>query len=150
MILRLLLLPLLTWGLAGCAEDAPGSFSPGSGYSYAPPEQLPHPGIAESRPVVEVDGVTFYACPPLAVGKATPLIEDACLTPGDAGASRYGDYSMLEASVDCPDGRKATDAGALGWGFVGAPLIAQDERPPASPSPDRGAVLDCLRAAGRG
>ena len=150
MILRLLLLPLLAWGLAGCAEDTLGSPSPSSGYSHAPPEQSPHPGIAEGRPVVEVDGFTFDACPPVAVGQETPLIEDACLTPGDAGASKYGDYSMLEASVDCPDGRKATDAGALGWGFVGAPLIAQDERPPASASPDRGAVLDCLRAAGRG
>ena len=99
--------------------------------------------------MLEVDGFTFYACPPVAVGQETPLLEDACLTPGDAGTSKYGDYSMLEASVDCPDGRKATDAGALGWGFVGALLIAQDERGLASPSPERGAVLDCLRATGR-
>ena len=148
---RLLLFLLLLVGLAGCADgDALGSSDADSGYSYAPPEQLPHPGIAEGRPTVEVNGVTFYLCPSLAVGEETPLIEDSCLTPGDAGASRYGDYSMLEPSVDCANGKKATDAGGLGWGFVGAPLIAQDERPPAAPSPDRGAVLDCLWAAGRG
>jgi hypothetical protein len=145
---RLLLVPVLLIGSGACAGGDTAS-SPGStGYSYAPPEQLPHPGIAEGRATVEVNGVTFYACPPLAVGKETPLIEDSCLTPGDAGASKYGDYSMLEPSVDCPDGNMATDAGGLGWGFVGQPLIAQRETPPGSPG--RAAVLDCLRAAGRG
>lgn len=144
----LLVLPLLLWGLAGCADDSLGSSGPGSRYSYAPPEELPPPGLAEGRPVVKVDGVTFYACPPIAVGEKTPLIEDTCLTPGDAGASRYGDYSTLEPSVDCPGGKKATDAGAVGWGFVGEPLIAQRETPPASP--ERAAVLECLRAATSG
>lgn len=134
--------------LAGCGTVQAGGSEQDYGYDVAVEE--PHPGIAEGRPVVEVNGTTFYACPPLAVGQETPLLEDSCLTPGDAGASRYGDYSMLEPSVDCAGGKKATDAGALGWGFVGEPLIAQDERGVASPSPDRGAVLDCLRAAGRG
>lgn len=134
--------------LTGCGTVQAGGAEQGYGYDVAVEE--PHPGIAEGRPVVEVNGTTFYACPPLAVGQETPLIEDSCLTPGDAGASKYGDYSMLDPSVDCADGKKATDAGALGWGFVGAPLIAQDETGLPSSSPDRGAVLDCLRAAGRG
>ena len=142
---RRLLMLVTAAALTACGAGSTASTS-ADGYYYAPPEQEPHPGIAEGRPVVEVDGITFYACPPLAVGAETPLIEDTCLTPGDAGASKYGDYSMLEPSVDCADGKKATDAGGLGWGFVGAPLIAQDETALASPSPDRGAVLDCLRA----
>lgn len=119
-------------------------------YSYAPPEQEPHPAIAEGKPTVEYNGFTFYACPPLAVGKETPLIEEPCLTPGDAGASKYGDHSMIEPSIQCADGRKVTDAGGLGWGFVGRPLIAQDETQVASPSPDRAAVLDCLMSAHSG
>ncbi|MCW2607090.1 MAG: hypothetical protein JWO60_1783 [Frankiales bacterium] len=113
--------------------------SSGSGGYYHVIEEQPHPGIAEGKPVVEVDGHTFYACPALAVGETTPLIEDACLTPGDAGASRYGDYSMLEASKTCADGRRLTDAGGLGLGFVGSPLIGQTQS-----APDRAAAFDCL------
>ena len=131
--------------VSGCGESGPDVA--GSGYSHTA-ELLPHPGIAEGRPTVEVNGVTFYLCPPLGVCLETPLIADSCLTPGDAGASRYGNYSMLEPSVECPDGKQATDAGGLGWGFVGEPLIAQRESPPGSLQ--RAAVLDCLRATGRG
>ncbi len=145
MLWRLPLLPLMLVGLAGCAGDGTlRSSVPGPGYSYAPVEQLPHPGIAEGRPVIEVDGATFYACPPVAAGGATPMIEDPCLTPSDAGYTKYGAYWLMEPSVDCPDGRRATDAGALGWGFVGQPLIGQRQT-----APERAAVLDCLRAAGR-
>ena len=138
---------VLLVGLSGCSSRSVVS-NPASGYSYLPPSKAPHPGIAEGRAVVEHRGITFYACPPLTVGQQTPLITDRCLAPGDAFTSRYGDYSMLEPSVTCPDGRKATDAGGLGWGFVGQPFISQQEAAPGSP--DRAALLECLRAAGRG
>lgn len=144
---RLLLVLVLVLALPACAAGDRLSTSEPDGYYYASPEQEPHPGIAEGKPVVEVDGVTFYACPPVAVGKVTPVIEHSCLMPGDEGFSRYGDYSTLEPSVECDNGMKATDAAGLGWGFVGAPLIAQDETNRPSPSPDRAAVLDCLRQA---
>ena len=141
----LLALPLVLVGISACGTGT-GGVSADSGYSYGSPEPSPHSGF-EGAATVEVDGRTFLACPDLAVGQETPLIQDSCLTPGTAGSSRYGDYSMLDPSVDCPDGRKATDAGSLGWGFVGEPLIAQVESPPVSPG--RSAVLDCLQAAGR-
>ena len=115
------------------------------GYYYATPEQEPHPAIAEGKPTVEYNGFTFYACPPLAVGEETPLLEHDCLTPGDAGASKYGDHSMLEASIICADGRRLTDAGSLGLGFVGRPLIGQTQA-----SPDRRAAFHCLWGLDRG
>ena len=141
------LLPVLLVLLPACSEGDSLSTSEPNEYYYASPEQEPHPGIAEGKPVVEVDGVTFYACPPVAVGQVTPLIEHTCLMPGDEGFSRYGNYSTLEPSVDCDNGKKATDAAGLGWGFVGSPLIAQDETDRPAASPDRAAVLDCLRQA---
>lgn len=138
----LILLVSLIAALAACGGQSlssSGSGSgPGDGYYYVTEEQ-PHPGIAEGKPVVEVDGRTFYACPPMAVGEVTPLIEDACLMPGDAGASKYGAYSMIEESKPCADGRKVTDVGSLGWGFVGSPLIGQTQA-----APDREAVLACV------
>ena len=46
----------------------------------------------------------------------------------------------MEPSVDCGDGRKATDLGGLGFGFVGQPIIPQ-----RGAAPERAAVLTCLR-----
>jgi len=114
------------------------------GYDVA--EEVPHPGIAEGRPVVKIEQRgTFYLCPELAVGRATPLIPDSCLVEGsEIGDTRIEGYSTLEPSVECSDGRSATDAGTLGMGFVGEPLIGQGQD-----SPDWAAVYDCLAAGER-
>lgn len=69
---------------------------------------------------------------------AAPRIPERCLTPGDIGASRYGAYSMLEPSRTCSDGRLLTDAGTLGFGFVGRPLVGSTQS-----SPDRSAGSAC-------
>lgn len=124
--------------LTACGDVQVGS-SEEQGVDVAVP--VPHPGIAEGRPVVTIEGRgTHYLCPELAVGRVTPLIPDACLIKGpDIGNTRFDDYSELEPSVECADGRSATDAGTLGIGFVGEPLIGEGQD-----SPDRGAVLDCL------
>lgn len=115
------------------------------GYSHTS-EEVPPPGIAEGRPVITIpQRGTHYACPPLRHGEPTPLLTDLCLAPGDAATSRFDDYSQLEPSIRCADGRSVTDAGLLGVGFVGEPLL-----PPDSVAPERGAIYDCLRAAGRG
>lgn len=103
--------------------------------------RVPHPGVAEGRPLVDLGALgTHYACPDLKAGGITPLIADACLTPGDLSTTRYDGYSMLQPSVECGDGRRATDAGDLGFGFVDEPLIPQ-----RGAAPSRVAVLDCLR-----
>ena len=115
------------------------------GYSYTS-EEVPHPGIAEGRPVIRVPmRGTHYACPPLVRSELVPMLTDACLAPGDLGTSRLEEYSVLEPSVRCADGRFVTDAGTFGLGFVG------EAWPPGDgPSPDTGAALDCLRAASSG
>lgn len=138
---------LLCVAVGGCGDvRGEAGSGAGSGYSYAPPQLVhPHPGIAEGRPVLEIEGRgTFYRCPEVSAGGTTPLITDACLTPGDIGHTRYGDYSMLDPSVDCGDGRHATDLGTLGFGFAGQPVIPQ-----RGAAPDRAAVLDCLRPVPR-
>lgn len=139
---RLLLLPPLLVGVAGCGTDtADGNRA--SGYSYGSPQPSPHSGF-DGKATVEWNGFTFLACPALAVGQETPLIEETCLIPGDAGASAYGDHSMLEPSKTCADGRRLTDAGGIGLGFVGEPLIG-----PTQSSPDRAAAFDCLSGLDR-
>ena len=84
---RLLRLGLLV-ALAGCGTDSIAT-GPGSAYSYAPPQKLPHPGIAEGRPVIEIpERGTWYRCPEIDPAKSTPLIPDQCLSPvADVGVS---------------------------------------------------------------
>jgi hypothetical protein len=114
------------------------------GYDTA--EQVPHPGLAEGRPVITIPMQgTHYACPPLRQGEPTPLLTDACLTPEDAATTRLGDYWQLQASVPCPDGRSVTSAGLIGVGFVGEPLL-----PAGGPEPERDAIEACLRESDRG
>jgi hypothetical protein len=105
--------------------------------------EVPHPGIAEGRPVVTIEGRgTHYLCPELVAGQVTPRITDLCLIEGrDIGNSRYDDYSQLEPSVECADGRFATDAGTLGIGIVGEPLIGQAQ---AKDNPAWAAAYECL------
>jgi hypothetical protein len=129
--------------VAGCGTAQPRGAE--SGFQYEVQHVEPHPGIAQGRPVVEVQEGTFYLCPEVAVGQPTPLITDRCLIPGShIGHTAYGEYSMLEASVTCPDGRKVTDAVALGFGFVGGPLIGHGES-----HHDAGAALECLWSVDR-
>lgn len=124
--------------LSGCGTADTGSSQP-LGYDVA--EEVPHPGIAEGRPIVKIEHRgTFYLCPELAVGRTTPLLTDPCLVDDpDVGHTRIEGYSMLDASVGCANGRSATDAGTLGIGFVGEPLVGDGQS-----SPDSGAVLECL------
>lgn len=139
---RTLLLPVMLVALTACAAgDSLSTSEPGGYYSYGPPEQEPDPGVAEGRPVVKIERRgTFYLCPELAIGRTTPLLTDPCLVadPG-IGHTRIEGYSMLDASVKCAAGKSATDAGTLGIGFVGEPLIGEGQS-----SADRGRVLDCL------
>ena len=129
-------------GVASCGGQG-NLGTEAEGYSYTT-EQIPHPGIAEGRPVVTLpDYGTFYACPPMRHGEKTPLLADSCLVPGDAATSKYGKYSQLQASTRCPDGRFVTDAGDFGVGFVGEPFLPRERAGPIVV-----AVEDCLRQAG--
>lgn len=131
-------LAALVVALAGCGTAGTATPEP---FGYDVAEEVPHPGIAEGRPVVKIEERgTFYLCPELAVGRPTPLLTDPCLVDDpEIGQTRIEGYSMLEASVECANGKTATDAGTLGIGFVGEPLIGEGQS-----SPDNGAVLDCL------
>lgn len=121
-------------------QDSLGSSA--EGYSYTS-EEVPHPGIAEGRPVIKVPQQgTHYACPLLRRDENTPMLTDHCLAPGNLGTTMLEDYSMLEPSLRCSDGGYVTDAGTFGLGFVGDPWLPED-----GPSPDLGPALDCIREA---
>lgn len=129
---------LAALALAGCGRLDAGS--PGVGGQDVA-VKVPHPGVAEGRPLVTLDQRgTFYLCPEVGQDGLTPLLTDPCLIKGpDIGHTRIEGYSMLDPSVQCADGMSATDVGTLGFGFAGEPLIT-----PGQASADAGAVLDCL------
>lgn len=110
--------------LVGCGPSSVASEADDTRYQI---EKVPHPGFAEGRAVITIpERGTYYECPPLVVGRPTPHITDPCLIEGDAGTTRYGDFSMLAPSSTCGDGRLVTDGGRIAIGYVGEPLLPGD------------------------
>ena len=106
--------------LTACGGDSAAQ-SDADGYTHT--AELYSSAEPSSAGPVEVEGTSFLLCTEIELGQPTPQIYDACLVEGYAATSQYGNYSMIGPSVTCPDGQVVTDAGALGIGYVGRPLL---------------------------